>query len=97
MPGRSGLTPADAAALSALDAQREQKIESLANRILNSVRPATAARLRAPGRVLASKVRLNFNGVITGSLTMALTTIQPDEHLAAGNPRHERCRIRAPA
>ncbi len=57
VPGRSGLTPADSAALATLAVQREQKIEFLANRILNSVRPVTAARLRAPGRVLASKVR----------------------------------------
>jgi hypothetical protein len=55
--GKPGLTPADSAALSVLAAQREQKIESLANRILNSVRPETAARLRAPGRSLASRVR----------------------------------------
>lgn len=56
-PGESGLTPADSAALSRLAEQRERMLESLANRILNSVRPATADRLRAPGRVLASKVR----------------------------------------
>ena len=57
VPGRAGLTPADAAAFSKLGAQREQMIGSLANRLLNSVRPVTAARLRAPGRVLAGKVR----------------------------------------
>ncbi len=57
VPGKSGLTPADLAALSRLAAQREQVIESLANRILNSVRPVTAVRLRAPGRVLASKMK----------------------------------------
>jgi hypothetical protein len=57
VPGKSGLTPADSVALSRLAEQREQMIQSLANRILNSVRPVTAARLRAPGPILASKVR----------------------------------------
>jgi hypothetical protein len=56
VPGRAGLTPADKAAFSQLAAQREQKIESLVNRVLNSVRPETAARLRAPGHLLAGKV-----------------------------------------
>ena len=56
VPGKSGLTPGDLAALSALAAQREQKIQSLVDGILNSIRPETAARLRAPGHVLKGKV-----------------------------------------
>lgn len=55
VPGKSGLTPGDIAALSALAAQREQKIQSLVDGILNSIRPETAARLRAPGHVLQVK------------------------------------------
>jgi hypothetical protein len=61
VPGKSGLTPADITAFSQLAAQREQKIESLVNRILNSVRPETAARLRAPGRILTAKAKKNQN------------------------------------
>jgi hypothetical protein len=57
VPGPTGLTPADSATLAGLSEQRERTIETLANRILNSVRPATATRLRQPGRVLATRVR----------------------------------------
>lgn len=49
--GKSVLSTADLAALRALDTQREQKIASLASQILSAVRPATAARLRAPGPI----------------------------------------------
>ena len=55
--GRRNLSPGDSAALSNLAAQREQRIEMLANRILNAVRPETAARLKVPGRVAATKVK----------------------------------------
>jgi len=50
--GKSALSSTDAAALSALTSQREQLIAALSNQILNSVSPATAARLRAPGQML---------------------------------------------
>jgi hypothetical protein len=49
------LTSADTAALSDLTNQREQLIATLANRILNSVRPEVAARLRHPGQFAAGK------------------------------------------
>jgi hypothetical protein len=56
-PSRVTASPAQAATLSALATQREQRLEILANRILNQVRSETAARLRAPARVAASKGR----------------------------------------
>lgn len=49
------LSPADRATLAALNVQRDQKIELLANRILNQVRPQTAVQLRLPGRILANR------------------------------------------
>jgi hypothetical protein len=52
--GKSQLIGADAAALTALSAARDSAIESLANRIINAVRPETADRLRAPGDLVAS-------------------------------------------
>jgi hypothetical protein len=55
--GKSALSPADSAALANLNAQREQTIANLANQILNSVSPAAADRLRAPGRIVANQVR----------------------------------------
>lgn len=47
--GKSALSQADAAALKELDTEREQKIIDLANQVLATVNPATAARLRAAG------------------------------------------------
>lgn len=55
VPDSTGLSPAAKATLEALTAQREQKVELLANRILNQVRPQTAAKLRGPGRILANR------------------------------------------
>lgn len=55
--GRRALTQSDSKAISDMAAQREQTIESLANRVLTEVRSATANRLKAPGRILASKAR----------------------------------------
>ena len=52
--GKQTLTPADTTALSALVAQREALLATLAQQVLNSVRPETAARLRVPGHVLAN-------------------------------------------
>jgi hypothetical protein len=60
--GKSDLSGADAAALSALSTQRDQFIDSLSNEILNSVRPETAARLRAPGHHLAAGVMKSQSG-----------------------------------
>ncbi len=55
VPDATGnLSIADKATLAALTAQREQRVELLANRILNQVRPQTAALLRLPGRILAN-------------------------------------------
>ncbi|MBZ5728804.1 MAG: hypothetical protein LAP87_27970 [Acidobacteriia bacterium] len=51
--GKVSLSAADSAALAALDTQREARIAALSNQILNSVRPATADRLRIPGQVLS--------------------------------------------
>lgn len=53
--GKPTLAAADIAQLGALNTQREQAIATLANQILNSVSAATAARLRAPGRILVKK------------------------------------------
>ena len=52
--GKKNLSSADATALSSLADQRDQLIATLANEILNAVRPETAARLRAPGQVVAA-------------------------------------------
>jgi hypothetical protein len=46
---KHALTPTELSALTALAARRDQAIATLANQILNSVRPVTAARLRAAG------------------------------------------------
>jgi predicted component of type VI protein secretion system len=48
------LTVANQAALAALAAQRDQKVEVLANRILNQVRPQVAALFRLHGRILSN-------------------------------------------
>lgn len=54
-PDPSGkLTAANQAMLSALATQRDQKVEVLANRILNQVRPQVAALFRLNGRILSS-------------------------------------------
>ncbi|MGO9262017.1 MAG: hypothetical protein ACLQU1_37790 [Bryobacteraceae bacterium] len=52
--GKQNLSAADAAALTALINQRQQYITTLANQILNAVRPETATRLRTPGHILAA-------------------------------------------
>jgi hypothetical protein len=52
--GKRSLSGADVAALQALINQREQLIESLANQIVNSVRPVTATHLRTPGHIVAA-------------------------------------------
>jgi len=57
VPGRSGFSASDAATFRVLVAQREHRIEVLANRILNQVRPQVAERLRKPGREIADKRR----------------------------------------
>jgi len=58
-PDRNGkLSAANQAALSALAAQRDQKIELLANRILSQVRPQVAALFRLNGRVLSTRGNL---------------------------------------
>lgn len=54
--GKTSLSDTDKAALAALDAQREQEIVVLANQVLNTVLPVTAARLRVPGHILAGSV-----------------------------------------
>jgi hypothetical protein len=50
--GKTTLAPGDLTALASLNAQREQAIATLANQILNNVRPITATRLRSPGHIL---------------------------------------------
>ena len=50
--GKTVLTAAEIGTLENLNAQREQAIASLANQILNSVSPLTAARLMSPGNIL---------------------------------------------
>ena len=56
---KTSLSEADKVALANLDAQREQAIIDRANQVLNSVRGETAARLRAPGHILANAVGKN--------------------------------------
>jgi hypothetical protein len=53
--GKASLAAADFANLNSLAAQREQLIVTLSNQILNSVQPATAARLTAAGNALANR------------------------------------------
>jgi hypothetical protein len=53
--GKQVLSPAGIATLQALNAQREQKIVDLAAQLLSSVRPETAARLKMPGKIMASQ------------------------------------------
>lgn len=64
--GKTALSVPDTAALQALEVQREQAILNLANQILNSVTPATAARLRAAGNILAAHTGTNASGQATG-------------------------------
>lgn len=55
-PDHTGrLSAADNLTLASLSAQREQKVAALGNRILNQVRPQTAAQLRLPGKVLGNR------------------------------------------
>lgn len=42
------------AAVASLNSQRDQLITTLANQILNTVRPETSARLRVPARIVAA-------------------------------------------
>jgi flagellar hook-associated protein FlgK len=60
--GKKNLAASDATALSALADQRDQLINTLANEILNAVRPETAARLRAPGHVVAASATQGQGG-----------------------------------
>lgn len=61
--GASGTLSATAsAALSSLSAQREALIVTLANQIVNSVRPETAARLRKAGTIVANAIRTSQGG-----------------------------------
>ena len=50
---KGGPSQADRALLANLGAECEQLIANLANQLLNTVGPAAAARLRAPGRAMA--------------------------------------------
>jgi hypothetical protein len=50
---KGGPTQADRALLVNLGVEREQLIANLANQLLNTVGPAAAGRLRAPGRAMA--------------------------------------------
>src|SRR5579862_1211336 len=59
--------------------KREQLIATLANQILGSVRPETASRLRAPGRVLAMNVpSKNGTGPAISNLSDLQDCIGPD-------------------
>jgi hypothetical protein len=60
--GKTSLLPSDNAAAAQLSAQREQKIASLANQILNSVRPEAATRLREPGHIVAKGLTRSLGG-----------------------------------
>jgi len=53
------LSAADRAALQALIINRNQLVQTLANQILNSVRPITATRLRMPGHIMANILKEN--------------------------------------
>jgi hypothetical protein len=59
-PPAGGISPS--ASLTTLTAQREATIVSLANQILNSVRPQTAERLRMPGRIVANALKASTGG-----------------------------------
>ena len=52
--GKSSLSDAAAASLSALSDQMDQLVASLSNQILNSVRPETAAHIRSEARLRAT-------------------------------------------
>ena len=52
--GKKSLSSADTTTLCSLSDQRDQLINTLANEILNAVRPETAARLGAPGHIVAA-------------------------------------------
>ena len=54
--GKVSLSDSDRSTLATLGAQREQLIDTLANQILNSVRPSTATSLRAPGHLVAAAI-----------------------------------------
>lgn len=54
---KTTLSPADSAALEALRDRGDKAVATLANQILNTVRPETADRLRVPGRVVASALQ----------------------------------------
>jgi hypothetical protein len=54
LSAKTSLTSADGAALAALKAQQDQMVQTLANQLLNSVRPQTAVRLRAPGDLMST-------------------------------------------
>ena len=60
--GKGVLSSADATALAALTAQRGQLVTTLANQILNAVRPETAARLRTPGHIVAAAQKTTSGG-----------------------------------
>ncbi len=60
--GKKNLSSADTTTLSSLSDQRDQLIATLANEILNAVRPETAARLRAPGQVVAASAKQGQGG-----------------------------------
>jgi hypothetical protein len=52
--GKAALSASDLSALSALAAQREAEIVTLANQIVNAVRPQTAAQLEMAGTIVAN-------------------------------------------
>jgi hypothetical protein len=59
--GKQTLAQSDLAALAAVDTKMDQQIATIANAILNSVRPETAARLRVPGQLVTGHT--NFSAL----------------------------------
>jgi hypothetical protein len=57
LQGKKAFSEDDAAALKGLIDRREELVATLSNEILNAIRPETAARLRAPGHIVAEATK----------------------------------------
>jgi hypothetical protein len=60
--GAAALTPEGSNTLATLAAQRQSAIATLANQILNSVRPQTAERMRTAGDIVAAALKATKGG-----------------------------------
>lgn len=71
--GKTALSPADIAALESLFAKREALIASLANQLLNAVRPQVAASLRTAGHIVATAIQ-NALELLPSAVSLAPVT-----------------------